>query len=322
MARKVYTEMEGIFCRLLFVFLSSLTLANGQQCEAISLSMCEGIGYNMTLMPNAFQHTTQIEADLEINQFAPLVEVGCSPYLKPFLCSMYVPVCTVLLIYIPPCREVCEKARAGCQPILEHFGFHWPESLTCDKLPQYDEGLCIPFHEMGGDSAGDDSANGNDLDAETEVDGYGDADSPVVPVTSVPNIPDNGNDIGQADTSVCEAITIPMCQGIGYEMTRMPNFLHHATQEEAGMEIGQFYPLVKVGCAPELQFLLCFMYAPICVEHYSKLLPPCMDVCERARTGCEPLMNRFGFEWPESLHCDRFPLEGDPNFLCLSYSEN
>ena len=25
--------------------------------------------------------------------------------------------------------------------------------------------------------------------------------------------------------------------------------------------------------------------------------------------GCEPLMNKFGFRWPESLDCTRFPEE-------------
>nr|CAI5855425.1 unnamed protein product [Callosobruchus analis] len=37
----------------------------------------------------------------------------------------------------------------------------------------------------------------------------------------------------------CEEITIPMCLGIGYNMTRMPNELNHESQEEAGMEVHQ-----------------------------------------------------------------------------------
>jgi hypothetical protein len=37
--------------------------------------------------------------------------------------------------------------------------------------------------------------------------------------------------------SRCEEITIPMCRGIGYNLTSMPNELNHDTQEEAGLEV-------------------------------------------------------------------------------------
>lgn len=42
----------------------------------------------------------------------------------------------------------------------------------------------------------------------------------------------------------CEEITIPMCRGIGYNWTSMPNSLHHETQEEAGLEVHQFWLVV------------------------------------------------------------------------------
>ncbi|CAH2269963.1 jg9706 [Pararge aegeria aegeria] len=35
----------------------------------------------------------------------------------------------------------------------------------------------------------------------------------------------------------CEEITIPMCRGIGYNLTAFPNALDHDTQEEAGLEV-------------------------------------------------------------------------------------
>lgn len=34
----------------------------------------------------------------------------------------------------------------------------------------------------------------------------------------------------------CEEISIPMCRGIGYNYTSMPNQFHHDTQDEAGLE--------------------------------------------------------------------------------------
>lgn len=44
----------------------------------------------------------------------------------------------------------------------------------------------------------------------------------------------------------CEPITIPLCQGIGYNQTSYPNSYGHEKQEEAGLEVHQFYPLVEV----------------------------------------------------------------------------
>jgi len=44
----------------------------------------------------------------------------------------------------------------------------------------------------------------------------------------------------------CEPITIPLCKDIQYNETIMPNLLLHEKQEDAGLEVHQFYPLVKV----------------------------------------------------------------------------
>jgi len=44
----------------------------------------------------------------------------------------------------------------------------------------------------------------------------------------------------------CEPITIPMCKDIQYNMTIIPNLLNHETQDDAGLEVHQFFPLVKV----------------------------------------------------------------------------
>lgn len=44
----------------------------------------------------------------------------------------------------------------------------------------------------------------------------------------------------------CEPIAIPMCKDIQYNMTIIPNLLNHQSQDEAGLEVHQFFPLVKV----------------------------------------------------------------------------
>jgi len=49
----------------------------------------------------------------------------------------------------------------------------------------------------------------------------------------------------------CEPISIPLCKDIMYNRTIMPNLLNHQNQEEAGLEVHQFYPLVKVTTCSE-----------------------------------------------------------------------
>lgn len=120
---------------------------------------------------------------------------------------------------------------------------------------------------------------------------------------------------------VCEAITVPMCRGIGYNLTYMPNQFNHDTQEEVGLEVHQFWPLVRIRCSPDLLFFLCSMYTPICLPDYRKPLPPCRSVCERAKRGCSPLMSQYGFEWPERMSCERLPKLGDET-LCMDQNSS
>ena len=113
----------------------------------------------------------------------------------------------------------------------------------------------------------------------------------------------------------CEPITIPLCANIEYNQTIVPNLLGHSKQEQAGMEVHQFFPLVKVQCSPHLQIFLCAVYAPVCtILEYP--LPPCRSLCLAAQDGCEELMNKFGFQWPANLDCDNFP-DPSPDQLCV-----
>ncbi|CAH1168764.1 unnamed protein product [Phyllotreta striolata] len=115
----------------------------------------------------------------------------------------------------------------------------------------------------------------------------------------------------------CQPISIPFCTGIAYNETIMPNMLGHQTLEEAGMEIHQYFPLVKINCSPELQFFLCSVFVPVCtiLDH---ALPPCKPLCISARNGCEGIMQRFGFQWPDYINCDNFP---EPDQLCVGQNK-
>ncbi|XP_053738943.1 frizzled-8-like [Synchiropus splendidus] len=120
----------------------------------------------------------------------------------------------------------------------------------------------------------------------------------------------------------CQQISVPLCRGIGYNYTHMPNQFNHDTQDEAGLEVHQFWPLVEIKCSPDLRFFLCSMYTPICLEDYKKPLPPCRSVCERARAGCAPLMRQYGFPWPDRMRCDLLPEHGHQDTLCMDHSQS
>ena len=66
--------------------------------------------------------------------------------------------------------------------------------------------------------------------------------------------------------------------------------------QEVIAEAHQFYVLVQKGCSADLRPFLCGLYTPVCMPDYHKFLPPCRFLCERARAGCEPIMNEHGFE--------------------------
>ena len=119
------------------------------RCERISaIPMCMDLRYNTTLMPNLVGQTSQKDAALQIDEFLPLVQIGCSPLLKFFLCSVYAPMCTEQVdeaLVIPACRSMCLEVKSKCEPILVRFEFKWPKLLDCNKLPEKSDrsNLCM-----------------------------------------------------------------------------------------------------------------------------------------------------------------------------------
>uniref|UniRef100_A0A3Q3IVW1 FZ domain-containing protein n=1 Tax=Monopterus albus TaxID=43700 RepID=A0A3Q3IVW1_MONAL len=68
--------------------------------------------------------------------------------------------------------------------------------------------------------------------------------------------------VSPASTATCQAITIPVCKDLPYNETVLPNMLGHNTQDDAGLEIHQFYPLIEEECSPHLKPFLCSVYTP------------------------------------------------------------
>lgn len=110
-----------------------MTEAPPPTCQRITVPICKDLPYSETILPNILGHQNQDDASLEIHTFSPLIQAGCSPHIKPFLCSVYTPEC-VLGRARPPCRTLCEQARSGCEPLLIRFGFQWPQRLRCEAF--------------------------------------------------------------------------------------------------------------------------------------------------------------------------------------------
>lgn len=122
-------------------FNSGPSYSKPPQCVDIpdDLRLCQNVGYTRMLLPNLLDHETMAEVKQQASSWVPLVHKKCHPSTQILLCSLFAPVCLDRPIY--PCRWLCEAVRDSCTPIMEAFGFPWPEMLTCDKFPQGD--MCI-----------------------------------------------------------------------------------------------------------------------------------------------------------------------------------
>lgn len=105
----------------------------------------------------------------------------------------------------------------------------------------------------------------------------------------------------------CEPLRIKICQGLNYNMTMFPNFDNHRTQGEAELTINQIEPLFNTACSPDVRYLVCSYYAPICTS-YGQLIPPCRSLCKSVKRSCALVVRKlFGYKWPGSWNCRRFP---------------
>ncbi|CAF91428.1 unnamed protein product, partial [Tetraodon nigroviridis] len=123
-------------------------------------------------------------------------------------------------------------------------------------------------------------------------------------------------DLERGRPAKCEPIVIPMCEGIGYNLTRMPNFMDHDDQAEAAIKLNEFAPLVAYGCDVHLRFFLCSLYAPMCTDEVINL-HPCLQTHVRAGEG-EVRPHHEAVQ----LHLARFARLNDPNALCIEAPEN
>lgn len=115
----------------------------------------------------------------------------------------------------------------------------------------------------------------------------------------------------------CEPIRIEMCKGLGYNMTGMPNLVGHELQQDAELQLQTFTPLIQYGCSTQLKFFLCAVFTPMCTEKVPFSIGPCRPLCQNVKARCQPVLQEFGFPWPASLDCMKFPSENNHQHMCM-----
>ncbi|KAG8546389.1 hypothetical protein GDO81_019018 [Engystomops pustulosus] len=121
---------------------------------------------------------------------------------------------------------------------------------------------------------------------------------------------------GRFYTKQSKCVDIPqdlhLCHNVGYKKMRLPNLLDHETMPEVKQQASSWVPLLAKRCHRDTQLFLCSLFAPICLE---RPIYPCRSLCEVVRDSCAPVMESYGFPWPEMLNCNKFPLDND---LCIT----
>nr|XP_006819459.1 PREDICTED: uncharacterized protein LOC102805162 [Saccoglossus kowalevskii] len=250
-------------------------------------------GAAATQFPNYVGLTNAEDAALEINQYIPLFSIQCSEHLADFLCALYFPKCDDVPGILPPCQSLCQSVYDGCYPVMNNFGFPWPDKLICDTFPDsYDSEVCFGTVMSDQDTT---------TPAPTTL-------SPSVVLSSMPT--------STASSQQCQDIRVSDCQGLSYSQTGFPNLFGHQTQEEAQTVLQEYSLLLLIDCYEHLNLAICAALFPRCVN--GSIIPPCQSLCRGAQEGCSAMLDHFNQEWPEELECSTFPDANDED-VCVGY---
>ena len=115
----------------------------------------------------------------------------------------------------------------------------------------------------------------------------------------------------------CENITqIEFCSEVGYSTASFPNYRDQFSQTSASSELENFRALAQIACSNAVVHFLCLIYAPFCDPNYPNIrVPPCREMCEHVRLGCEPPAVQFGLIWPPHLECSQYPSSTDNDLV-------
>lgn len=100
-------------------------------CLPVILKFCQNhkIPYNYTVFPNYIGHFSQLEAQLELEQFDALVDVQCYELVPLYLCSLFVPKCSS----VGKVRNCCVGGRERDL----NFCFSHPTLTVCAAVQKF-----------------------------------------------------------------------------------------------------------------------------------------------------------------------------------------
>ncbi|XP_071794496.1 uncharacterized protein [Asterias amurensis] len=202
-------------------------ITDQSSCEEIRVPACmTGIAYSSTQIPNLVAEDQDFAESL-MESFSPILDSDCSAYLRPYICSLFLPPCGKRAV--APCQELCLKAFDGCSGLI-------PESLreSCSSLPKESDGL-IECYNVNEDT-----------------------------IMNNTTIPDEGTVI--TDQSSCEEIRVPACMtGIAYSSTFVPS-LTGLNQDQVASNLESFSLILDNACSAYFRPYMCSLYLPPCRE--------------------------------------------------------
>ena len=238
-----------------------------QKCELIDKDViCQCQGYNLTHFPND-RFSSQSRAKIQFAQFENLIRTNCSPYLVTFLCSRYFPPCSPdwhNIDYILPCRELCEKVRSDCEPILQQYGAKWSQELACGTFQSINT---------------------------TRSSG--------IPCISTESASTGNNDDKECTVEECVDIEHEKGKSASYK-TFFPNAV---TTSQADAK-GKLNKVLKNKCSLEAEQFFILSHYPPCTQPNGTvhLLYPCKQLCRKVKKECEKQLGGK-LTWPDYMDC-------------------
>lgn len=107
--------------------------------------------------------------------------------------------------------------------------------------------------------------------------------------------------------------SLSVCKGMGYKKMSLPNLLDHSSLPEVVQQFSSSHWRHLIGrkCHPDTRLFLCSLFTPVCLE---RKIYPCRSLCSVVKDGCEGIMQKWGYPWPDMLNCSKFPFQND---LCI-----
>ena len=269
--------MKEIVLVFILAFILAVHASPLRKCELINKDVLCQCHYNSTYFPND-RFSSQAGAERQFNQFQDLVRTNCSAYLVTFLCSRYFPPCSPHwnnVNYVLPCRELCEKVKSDCEPVLQQYvsNAKWPNELSCDAFQSINNtkssGIpCISLESVATTSRTDDEVCENK--------------------EKCVNIEHDKGKSASYKTFFPNAVTISQ------------------TNASQGLD-----NVLKNKCLQEAEQFFILRHYPPCTESNDtvNLLYPCKRLCRQIKKECEQKLGNK-LVWPDYMDCRSLSKDG------------